>query len=220
METAVPHNGLVWMASLHLFLLVALAGGTFAQEEQGVKEAKERDWRIYWDDGLRFKTKDNNFDIKIGGRFQLDGAIIDPDDRTKEAFPNLSEDEAEVRSGQLYISGTIYRNYDFKFQVDFVEWPDILYKDVYIGMKNIPYLGNIRVGHQFEPFSLEDETSTKSITFMERALPAHAFDPKRNTGLLLFNTSLNKRLWWGAGAFKPVEDDAPFDFSGKSGWNV
>ena len=220
METAFHHNGLVWMVSLHLFLLVALAGATFAEEEQGVKEAKERDWRIFWDDGLRFKTKDNNFDIKIGGRFQLDGAIIDPDDRTKEAFPNLSEDEAEVRSGQLYISGTIYRNYDFKFQVDFVEWPDILYKDVYIGMKNIPYLGNIRVGHQFEPFSLEDETSAKNITFMERALPTLAFTPKRNTGLVLFNTSLNKRLWWGAGAFKPVEDDAPFDFSGDSGWNV
>ncbi|MBW2616272.1 MAG: porin, partial [Deltaproteobacteria bacterium] len=115
---------------------------------------------------------------------------------------------------------TIYRNYGFKFEVDFARWPDILYKDVYIDVKNIPYVGTIRVGHQFEPFSLEEETSTKFITFMERSLPTLAFDPRRNTGLLLFNAPLNKRFWWGAGAFKPVKDDAPFDFSGPSDWNV
>ncbi|MCK4840222.1 MAG: hypothetical protein KAS94_15555 [Desulfobulbaceae bacterium] len=220
MRSAFHSNDLVWVVSLLLFLLVAFAGGAFAEEEQGVKEAKERDWRVYWDDGLRFKTKDNNFDIKIGGRFQLDGAIIDPDNRTKEAFPDLSGDELEIRRVRIYILGTIYRDYDFKFQVDFARWPDVLYKDAYIDMKNIPYVGTIRVGHQFEPFSLEEETSTKYITFMERALPTLAFDPKRNTGLLLFNAPLNKRLWWGAGVFKPVEDDAPFDFSGHSDLNV
>lgn len=218
-------NGVVWVVSLHLFLLVVFTGGVFAEEEQGIKEAKERDWRIYWDDGLRFRTKDNNFDIKIGGRFQLDGAVIDPDDRTKEAFPDLSGNNVEIRRARIYTSGTIYQNYGFKFQIDFAYLgseitTDLLYKDIYIDRQNIPYLGTIRVGHQFEPFTLEDETSTKYITFMERALPSLAFDPKRNTGLLLFNTPLNERLWWGAGAFIPVEDDAPFDFGGPSGWNV
>jgi len=209
METAFHYKRLVWVVPLLLFLLVTLARGAFAEEEQGVKEAKKRDWRIYWDNGLRFKTKDNNFDIKIGGRFQLDGAVIDPDDRTKEAFPDLSGTDAEIRRVRIDILGTIYRNYGFKFEVDFARWPDILYKDVYIDVKNIPYIGTIRVGHQFEPFSLEEETSTKFITFMERSLPTLAFDPRRNTGLLLFNALLNKRLWLGTGAFKPVKDDAP-----------
>jgi phosphate-selective porin OprO/OprP len=249
MESAFHHKGLVWVVSLLLFLLVAFAGGAFAEEEPEAQETtiemvgpedktgdetyqepiekakkeqeeKERDWRIYWDEGLRFKTKDNNFSIKIGGRLQLDGAIIDPDDRTKEAFPGLSGDDTEVRRARIYIWGIIYRNYDFKFQVDFAEWPDILYKDVYIGMRNIPYVGHIRVGHQFEPFSLEEVSSSKYITFMERSLPTLAFDRGRNTGLLLFNSPLNKRLWWGAGAFKQVTDDEPFDFSSHSDWNT
>ena len=220
METAFHYKRLIWVVLLLLFLLVTLARGAFAEEGQGVNEAEERDWRIYWEDGLRFRTKDNNFDIKIGGRFQSDGAVIDPDDRTKAAFPNLSGTDAEIRRVRIYTSGTIYRNYDFKFQVDFARWPDILYKDIYIDVKNIPYVGTIRVGHQFEPFSLEEETSTKYITFMERSLPTLAFDPRRNTGLLLFNAPLNERLWWGAGVFKPVKDDAPFDFGGNSGWNV
>jgi phosphate-selective porin OprO/OprP len=195
-----------------LVFLIALSRSGFAEEAKGLN--------VYWDDGLHIKTKDNTFEMKIGGRFQLDGAIIDPDDRTKEAFPDLSGNKGEIRRARIYTSGTVYRNYDFKFQVDFAEWPDILYKDAYIDMKNIPYVGTIRVGHQFEPFSLEEETSTKYITFMERALPTLAFDPRRNTGLLLFNTPLNRRLWWGVGAFKPVEDDRPFDLSGNSDWNL
>jgi len=119
METAFHYKRLIWVVLLLLFLLVTLARGAFAEEEQGIKEAEERDWRIYWDDGLRFKTKDNNFDIKIGGRFQLDGAVIDPDDRTKAAFPHLSGTDAEIRRVRIYTSGTVYRNYGFKFQVDF-----------------------------------------------------------------------------------------------------
>jgi len=175
---------------------------------------------VYWDDALRIKTKDNNFNMKIGGRLMLDGAAINPDNNTKEAFPGLSGNEGEVRRARIYTLGTIYQNYDYKFQVDFSKWPDVLYKDIYIGMMNIPYVGQIRAGHQFESFSLEEGTSTKYITFMERALPVLAFDPSLNTGLLLFNALLNKRLWWGAGAFKQVEDDAPFDFSGHSDVNV
>ncbi len=195
-----------------LVLLIPLSRSAFAEEE--------KDLRVYWDDGLHIKTKDNDFDMKIGGRLMLDGAVINPDNKTKEAFPGLSGNEGEVRRARIYTLGTIYQNYDYKFQVDFAEWPDVLYKDIYIGMMNIPYVGHIRVGHQFEPFSLEEETSSKYITFMERALPVLAFDPSRNTGLLLFNAPLNKRLGWGVGAFKEVEDDAPFDFSHHPDWNV
>jgi len=211
MRSVIHCKGLVWVVSL-LILLLALSRNVLAEEAKDVS--------VYWDDGLHFKTKDNNFDMKIGGRLQLDGAVINPDNETKEGFPDLSGNEGEVRRARIYTSGTIFQNYDYKFQVDFAKWPTVLYKTIYIGRMNIPYVGHIRVGHQFEPFSLEEETSTNSITFMERSLPALAFNPKRNTGVLLFNTLLNKRLWWGTGLFKPVRDDAPFDFSGHSDWNL
>ena len=211
MRSIIHCKGVVWVLSL-LILLIALSRSTFAEEAKGLN--------VYWDDGLHIKTKDNNFDMKIGGRLMLDGAVIDPDNKTEEAFPNLSGNEGEVRRARIYTMGSIYQNYEYKFQVDFAKWPTVLYKDIYIGRMNIPYVGHIRVGHQFEPFSLEEETSTKYITFMERALPSLAFDPRRNAGLLLFNAPMKKRLWWGAGAFKLVTDDAPFDFSGHSDWNV
>ena len=51
METAFHYKRLVWVVSLLLFLSVAFPGGAFAEKEQGVKKAKERAWRIYWDNG-------------------------------------------------------------------------------------------------------------------------------------------------------------------------
>ncbi len=187
-----------------------------AKKEQ---EEKEKDFRVYWKDGLRFQTKDKNFNIKLGGSIQLDAAMIDPDTATEHAFPDLSGNGVEFRRARLYTSGTIYTNYEYKFQLEFADVPDVEFKDVYLGVKNIPYVGHIRVGHQKEPFSLEELTSSNSITFMERSLPTAAFAPGRNTGLLLFNPQLNKRLWWGAGVFKEV-DDSGSGFSDHSDWNV
>ena len=59
MESAFHRNGLLWVVPLLLLISVAFARGAFAEKAQGVEEGKESDWRVYWDDGLFIKTKDN-----------------------------------------------------------------------------------------------------------------------------------------------------------------
>jgi phosphate-selective porin OprO/OprP len=81
-------------------------------------------------------------------------------------------------------------------------------------MKNIPVVGELLVGHMKEPFSLEELTSDKYITFMERSLPTGAFAPRRNSGISASNAVLDKRMTWGVGAFYgDTDDDGDSDFN-------
>ncbi len=189
-----------------------------AKEEKG----KDTDFDVFWKDGLKFQSKDGNFKAQIGGRIQVDYAKIDGDNPMVNDIETLEGNTldgsgVEFRRARLFISGTIYDSVDFKAQYDFAGG-DTDFKDVWIGLRDIPYVGVIRGGHQKEPFSLEEQTSSKYITFMERALP-NAFSPSRNTGLLMKNAVLDKRMTWGVGVFEDV-DDTGDSFNDFDDWNA
>jgi phosphate-selective porin OprO/OprP len=82
-------------------------------------------------------------------------------------------------------------------------------KDVYLTVKELAYLGHVRVGHYKEPFSLDQLTSSKYITFMERSL-LDTFAPARNMGVMAFNHFRgDETLSWYTGAFRSeIDDDA------------
>ena len=125
----------------------------------------------------------------------------------------LSLGEQEFTSPAFFMSMWIS-----KIQYDFAGGTT-KFKDVYLGLTEIPYLGKIRVGHMKEPFSLEEMTSSNNVTFMERALP-NAFAPSRNTGLLISNHA-KERVSWGVGVFRNTNDlgvsqgDGEFNFTGR-----
>ena len=81
------------------------------------------------------------------------------------------------------------------------------FKDVYIQLIKLPVVGNFRVGHFKEPWSLE-RTSSNYITFMERSLPV-AFSAGYGLGMGLFNHALKKRATWNAGLFYDTLGEAP-----------
>jgi phosphate-selective porin OprO/OprP len=177
-------------------------------ERAKAEEAEERPpnaFRVYWKDGIRMDSNDKRFKLKLGGRIMTDFANINADDDT-ENF--LGGDETgtgvEFRRARIYFQGTIYDRLEFKSQFDFAGG-DADFKDMYVGLKDIPYVGHIRVGHMKEPFSLEELTSSKYITFMERGLP-NAFAPGRNTGITFFNNPLEERLGWSLGFYREADD--------------
>jgi phosphate-selective porin OprO/OprP len=189
-----------------------------AAEEKVQKQGSETDFKVYWKNGLRLESNDGNFKYRIGGRIQLDWGSIDPDgdlNRDLEAVEGdpLKGSGVEFRRARLFISGTLYDSVIFKAEYDFAQG-ETEFKSVYLGLKKVPYIGRILVGHIKEPFSLEELTSSKYITFMERALP-NAFVPGYNTGILLQNAVLNERLTWAAGVFQEADDfgDSFNDFS-------
>ncbi len=109
----------------------------------------------------------------------------------------------EFRSARIHMKGDIHDHLRFFVDYDFAGG-DATLKDAYAEVHGIPAVGNVRVGHIREPFTLEGLTSNKYVTFMESALPA-AFNPWRNNGFMLHNTAIDGRMTWAAGAFRDVD---------------
>ena len=169
----------------------------YSQEE----EKKENPFSIKWDNGFKVQNQDKSLKLKFGGRIMVDHAYFFQDDDLDANFGLLeTKSGTEIRRARFFMSGTLYHNVEFKLQVDYVAGVTRI-KDAYVGIKNVPGVGTIRVGNVKEPFRLDALTSSKYITFMERVL-ATDFAQERNSGILVFNDFMEKRLSAQAGAFR------------------
>jgi len=163
---------------------------------------RPNDLRVYWQEGIRLDSADGDFKLRIGGRTQWDHALFDLDESLRSALGDV-ENGVEFRRARLYLRGTIYENYEFKTQFDFAAG-SARFRDVYVAMNNVPYVGRVKAGHFYEPMSLEQQTSDNYITFMERSLQ-EIFYPGRNVGVALSNTALDQRMTWAAGVFRDTD---------------
>jgi len=176
------------------------------------------DFKVFWKDGARLETNDGDFKLKLGGRIHNDWVGVSPDGDVEAAVGDV-DSGVEFRRARMYLEGSLYERYEFKMQYDFAGG-DADFKDVYVGMTKIPFVGGVRVGQFKEPFSLEELTSSNYITFLERALP-NEIVPARSTGLQLANAVLDERMTWAAGVFRDSDDfgdrvgDGEFNFTGR-----
>ncbi len=176
------------------------------------EEKTPPDLTTQWKDRLSFKSADGNFELQVGGRTQLDWAFFDNDGDLVSVFGE-EEDGFQFRRTRIDFTGKIYESFFYRMEFDFAGDKDLegkaKFTDVYLGISDIPYIGNIQVGHFREPFGMERLTNSNYNTFMERGFN-DVFNPKRNVGLMAFNSHLQSRLLWQAGIFKET-DDFPSD---------
>lgn len=178
--------------------------------------ADDLTFRVFFKDGLKFQTLNEQFEFQIGGRTFVDFAFFETDRDVRAAIGGDNEDGAEFRAARLFVSGTLYQRVIFKAEYDFAGG-DADFKDVYIGLEDVPVLGTVKVGHFKEPFSLEELTSSRFVTFMERASP-NLFAPGRNTGAAFQNAVADKRVTYAFGGFRESDD---FGTSGiEDSWNL
>ncbi len=156
----------------------------------------------YWDKGLRFKSQDGNFKLEVGGRIMNDWGWMSEGQDIESAIGDLV-DSTEQRRARFYMAGTMYGNIGYKMEFDWAGG-SASFNDVFMELKKIPVLGNFRVGHTKEPYSLEMMNSSKYMTFLERGLN-NTFAPSRNTGFRAYNHALDKRLSWSAGIFRNAD---------------
>jgi phosphate-selective porin OprO/OprP len=183
--------------------LAAAAPLAAQSDDQEMAEPKPAsDWKLSWSNGFKLENPSSDIALKFGGRIQNDWAWYSADDDL-EAEVGAFEEGTEFRRARLFFEGELYDRVEFKAQYDFAGGDPEL-KDVYLGLINLPGVGGLRVGHYKEPFSLEEQTSSKYLTFLERALPIEAFSPSRNSGFMLHDGG--DRYTWAVGLFRDTDD--------------
>lgn len=160
--------------------------------------------RPYWKEGLRLDSNDGSVKLKIGGRIHADFRYFDENGIDEQFDEDLDQQSTDLRRARLFFMGTIYNYINFKVQYDFAGG-DTDFKDVYVGLERVPFVGNFRVGQFKEPFSLQQLTSTNYVPFLERSF-VDSFAPDRNTGFMVFDSMLDKRMTWAAGVFRQTND--------------
>jgi phosphate-selective porin OprO/OprP len=153
-----------------------------------------------WSNGLKVEDAEKGHSIKFGGIIMYDAIFYSTNASMDSLFSDHAENGAEFRRTRLYSSGNIFKNIKFKMQLDFAGG-DTDFKDVYIEFAKVPVLGNVRVGQMKEPFRLEALTSSKYLSFMERALPIN-LQMERNSGIMFHNKIPKSNASWALGFFR------------------
>ena len=160
-------------------------------------EAAPNDLRLYWKDGIRMDSRDGNIQLKFGGRLMYDMSWIGDGDA--ERLVGELADGFETRRARLHVEGDLWKNVGFKWEYDWASGAAVI-RDAFLEFKQLPVVGNLRLGHFKEPFSLDELTSSRYITFIERALP-NVFVPSRNGGAMIYD-HVGERFTWAAGVFR------------------
>ncbi len=132
------------------------------QKTSATKTVKADDgYKVSTKGGIKIESNDGNFKAQLGGRILADFAWYDEDKS------NLGEG-TKFRATRLFLAGTLFKDWHFKGQYDFAD-DKAAAKDVYISYTGLePFY--FKVGHYKPPFSMEQLTSIRFITFLERGL--------------------------------------------------
>ncbi len=138
--------------------------------------------------------------VSVGGRIQWDTAAFSQNAQSLSQAGDMLNG-TEFRRARLCVKGEAFNVVDYKFQVDFADSPTA-FKDVYMTIKELPYVGHVRFGNFYECYGLDTQTSSNYITFMERSVisPAGGIGD-RKPGVMVFNWNEAETMTWWLGGY-------------------
>ncbi|MEO8991328.1 MAG: porin [Nitrosospira sp.] len=166
-------------------MMGARLASDIASLEERVKETESAHIEFI-DSAPHFASKDGNFTFAINGRMQVASQynfINDALPATGSNLPNEWNSGATLRRARLGVEGTFFKTWDYKFEYDFSRGNGSVASgitDAYTRL-NVSKPFSIKVGSFKEPFSLEEATSNRYLTFIERHMSVNSFVDNPNT---------------------------------------
>lgn len=143
---------------------------------------------VFFNEGLKFKSADGNFEGHLGGRVIVHWRnFIYHNER-------VHSDSFAFRQVKLHLQGKLWKDFEFKVELNTTGAATAL-DDGYLGMTHWKAL-QIRVGQFKAPFSLEELTSTRFIDLPERSV-MNRLVPAREIGIMLHGDLAEKVLGYG-----------------------
>jgi phosphate-selective porin OprO/OprP len=181
-----------------------------------------------WDNGFRLYSVDENFKVHVGGNAQVDAVwLIGP----QSVFAASGGSESGVgnssavliRRARFRMDGSIYDQFDYMVEYDFanannenegLQPPSFgnlsnspIPCNVWMQIRDLPWLGNVRIGNQIKPIGMTTNTYQGFLPFLERADNMDAFYGPFDGGFALGITSRNysesERMTWQYGIYAP-----------------
>ncbi|MCK0538620.1 OprO/OprP family phosphate-selective porin [Alcanivorax quisquiliarum] len=143
-------------------------------------------------------SSDGQHRFRIRGRVQFDAARGDFDDDIAFVARQAHEPPEYgtiIRRARLGALGYMYGNWEWQLEVDFSD-QEVDFANAYVAY--LMPTGRLAIGHFKEPYSLESNTSSRRITFLERGASVDAMRPSRQLGIMY---STLRQNWHGAFGF-------------------
>ena len=203
--------------------------GSGQSTHEGAEPSRRISLEANWDDGLRFTSEDNHFRLHVGGNAQIDSTwLIGP--KGNFAIPGGGMNGVEnaaatfIRRARLRVEGGIYDQFDYVVEYelanadndnDGLQPPTFgnlngspSAKNVWLQIRDVPYLGNVRFGNQVKPIGMTNNTYQGFLPFMERPDNMDAFygpfDSGYALGVSARNWSESERMTWQFGIYRPA----------------
>ncbi len=146
-----------------------------------------------WNNGLELSTKNKDFRVHIGGRYQFDTGWFSADPAVQSNINRPYRDGVDFRRARFRIDGTMYETMEWATEIDFVnaqvernqpssltspdfnEFTVTALTDFWWTFKEVPLFGNVRIGQQKEPIGFEHLVSSRYLPFMERSFNQDTF---------------------------------------------
>ncbi len=174
-----------------------------------------------WNNGLELNSNNKAFKIHVGGRTQIDSTFY----QNKSSFNNTGgatdEDSFNLRRGRLRVDGTMYEIIEFAAEYDFVNEFNVnpgtapteannaavpAVTDLWVNFKEVPWIGNLKIGSFKDPIGMEHLTSSRYLEFIERSPIQDTFTGSFNNGFMpgiqAWDTFDEEHGTWATGFFK------------------
>ena len=148
--------------------------------------------------GLKVTSGDYKF--QLGGRIQYDY-------NRSELNGETDEDGFDVRRARIFAKGNVSKNWHFKAQFNLNgDGGDDNFEDLYLKYTGFGKAATVTIGNSKQPFGLEEVTSSKDISFLERSAITELFAVGRQEGIQV-GGALGGNQYYGIGAYLADSDD-------------